>query len=89
MQFYGHSVSLYNVAIDKLNRQGLSNTTGHDAKEKSSNVVLATEGLTGSTNKLEHFNYKGEWANAWASISIIKVSGRMGEWLQLHVIIST
>ena len=34
------------------------------AKEELSNVVLATEGLPGSTNKLECFNYKGEWANA-------------------------
>ena len=34
------------------------------AKEESSNAVLATEGLPGSTNKLEHFNYKGKWVNA-------------------------
>ena len=27
------------------------------------NAVLAPEGLLSSTNKLEHFNYKDEWAN--------------------------
>ena len=30
------------------------------AKEDKSNVVLATEGLPGSTNKSEQFNYMGE-----------------------------
>ena len=34
------------------------------AKEDLVNAVLATEGLPGNTNKLEHFNYKGELANA-------------------------
>ena len=34
------------------------------AEEESSNVILALEGLPDSTNKSEHFNYKGEWANA-------------------------
>ena len=29
-------------------------------QEDQSNVVLATEGLPGSTNKSECFNYKGE-----------------------------
>ena len=33
------------------------------AKEDLGNAILATEGLPGSTNKLEHFNYKGEWTN--------------------------
>ena len=32
--------------------------------EDLGNVALATEGLKGSTNKSEHFNCKGEWANA-------------------------
>ena len=52
-QFYDPSVSL----------RGLSNTA-HPAKEDYGNTVRATEGLPGSTNKLECFNYKGEWANA-------------------------
>ena len=30
--------------------------------EDYGNMALATE-LPGSHNKLEHFNYKGEWAN--------------------------
>ena len=29
-----------------------------------SNTVLATEGLPGSANMSEHFNDRGEWANA-------------------------
>ena len=66
MKFYGYIVSLYDTAIDKLNRCGLSNTAGHEHLPKQSqvNAVLATEGLPCSTNKSECFNYKGEWANA-------------------------
>ena len=31
-------------------------------------TLLATEGLPGSTKKLKHFNYKGDWMNAWRRI---------------------
>ena len=65
MKFYGYFVSLYDTVFDKMNRRGLSNAVVvNTAKEESSNAVLATEGLPGSTNKSKHFNYKGEWANA-------------------------
>ena len=30
VKFYGYSVSLYDTAIDKLNRHGLSNTAGRE-----------------------------------------------------------
>ena len=55
------------LAIDKLNGHGLSNTACHEHLPKKTKVMqyyVATEGLPGSTNKLEHFNYEGEWANA-------------------------
>ena len=64
MKFYGYSVYLYDTAVNKLNKSGLSSTAGRECLPKKSQVmqyVLATEGLSGSTNKLEHFNYKGEW----------------------------
>ena len=63
MKFNSYSVSLYDTTVNKLNRRGLSNTAAWSctpAKEESNNVVLATEGLPGSTNKSERFNYKGE-----------------------------
>ena len=70
MKFYGYSISLYDTAVDKLNKRGFSNTASRErlpkksAKEESSNTVLATEGLPGSTNKSKCFIYKGEWAKA-------------------------
>ena len=53
MKFYSYTVCLYDTAIDKLNRCGLSNTAGHEHLPKQSQV-----------NASECFNYKGEWANA-------------------------
>ena len=50
------------LANNKLNGRGLNNTAYYQRLPKS-NVVLATEGLPGSTNKSDHFNFKGEWAN--------------------------
>ena len=54
------------LAINKLNGHGLSNTSHREClpKKTKGNEVLATEGLPGSTNKSEYFNYKGEWMNA-------------------------
>ena len=39
MRFYTYSVSLYNTAIDKLNRRGLSNTLGRKCLSKKSQVM--------------------------------------------------
>ena len=39
MKFYGYSVSLYDTAIDKLNRHGLSNTAGRERLPKKSQVM--------------------------------------------------
>ena len=64
MKFYGYSISLYDTAINKLDRRSLSNTVGRERLTKKSqvaNAVLAIEGLPGSNNKSEHFIYKGEW----------------------------
>ena len=66
-QFYGNSVSLYDTSVNKLNWHDLSNTALYEhlpKKTKVRNVVLATEVLSGSTNKSKHFKYKDEWANA-------------------------
>ena len=57
--------TLYDTAVNKLNGHGLSNTACHECVPKKTKVtwyVLATEGLPGSADKSEHFNYKGEWA---------------------------
>ena len=52
-------------AIDKIDGRVHINTACHNpCQKKLGDAVLATEGLPGSTDKLEHFNYKGEWANA-------------------------
>ena len=32
-------------------------------QEDQGDAVLAAEGLKDGSNKLEHFSYKGEWAN--------------------------
>ena len=66
MKFYGYSFSLYDTTIDKLNSPGLSNNAGRECLLKKSQVIdtSSIEGLLGSTNKSERFNYKGEWANA-------------------------
>ena len=47
-------------AVDKLNGHGLSNTARCERLPKTTNAVLATEGLPGTTNKSGHFNYKGD-----------------------------
>ena len=52
--------------ISKLNRCDLSNTACCECLPKKTNVMwyyIATEGLLGSTNKSDCFNYKGDWAN--------------------------
>ena len=59
-QFYGFSVSLY----DMINWMGKALVTLHVINACQGNAILATKGLPGSTNKLELFNYNGEWANA-------------------------
>ena len=54
-------------AINKLNGHGFSNTACCEhlpKKTKVTYVVLATEGLPGSTNKSERFHYKDDWVNA-------------------------
>ena len=38
MKFYSYPVSLYDTAVDKLNRRGLSNTVGHECLPKKSQV---------------------------------------------------
>ena len=50
------------LAVNKMDGRGLSNTTHHECLPRS--MVLATEGTSDSSNKMEHFCYKGEWANA-------------------------
>ena len=53
------------LAVDKLNGCGLSNNAHRERLPKKTyvdNTVLATE-LPGSSNKSEHFCYKGEWVN--------------------------
>ena len=65
-QFYGFLFLYMTLAVDKLNGCGFSNTACRECLPKKTKVmyiVLATEGLPGSTNKTEQFNYKGEWAN--------------------------
>ena len=55
------------LAVNKVNGHGLSNTAHRERMPKKTKVTqyyIATEGLPGSINKSEHFNYKGEWANA-------------------------
>ena len=64
MKFYNYSVSLYDTAVEKLNRRGLSNTAGRPAKEESSNAALAKNGLPGSTITSQN-------------VSIIKVNEQM------------
>ena len=32
-------------------------------QENYGNVILATKGVPNSSNKTEHFSYKGEWTN--------------------------
>ena len=39
IKFYDYSVSLYDTAIDKLNRRGLSNTAGREHLPKKSQVM--------------------------------------------------
>ena len=39
MKFYGYSVSIYDTAIDKLNKQGLSNTAAHERLPKKRQVM--------------------------------------------------
>ena len=54
-------------AVDKLNGRGLSNTLYCECllkKTKVTQYYVATEGLSGCTNNLEHFHYKREWVNA-------------------------
>ena len=52
------------LAVDKLNSRGLSNSVRLERLPKK--TVLAAE-LQGSSNKSEHFSYKGEWANLLAA----------------------
>ena len=61
--FYGYSVSLYDTTVNKLNKHGLSNTASLECLPKKSQIMqyyVATEGLPGSNNKSDRFNYKGE-----------------------------
>ena len=39
MKFYSFSVSLYDTAVDKLNRHGLSDTAGHERLPKKVKVM--------------------------------------------------
>ena len=39
MKLYGYSVSLYDTAVNKLNRRGLSNTVGRECLPKKSQVM--------------------------------------------------
>ena len=55
------------LAIDKLNGCGL-NTAHCECLPKNIKVTqyqLQKNYVLGSTNKSEHFNYKGEWACAY------------------------
>ena len=53
------------LAINKMDKCGLSNKASHEClPRRLGNAVLATEGTLDSSNKMEHFSYKGEWANA-------------------------
>ena len=54
------------LAIDKIDRCGLSNTRRHECwpRRLYGNVVLATEETPDSSNKMELFSYKGDLANA-------------------------
>ena len=54
------------LAVDKINGHGLSNIACCEClpkKTKVHDVVLATEDvlMPNSSNKMEHFSYKGEW----------------------------
>ena len=54
-------------AVDKLNGRGLSNTACCESLPKKKKVMQywpQKDYIPGNTNKSEHFNYKGEWANA-------------------------
>ena len=54
------------LAINKMDRHGLSNTACHKHLPKTTKVMryqLTTERLPYSSNKTEHLNYTGEWAN--------------------------
>ena len=65
MKFYGYSVSLYDTALDKLNRRGLSNTASRERLPKKSEVMrywLQKDYQAAPTSQ---------------SISFIKVSGQM------------
>ena len=65
MKFYGYSISLYDTAIDKLNRSGLSNTVFHECLPKKGQVI----------RYLLQKDYQA--APTSRSISVIKVSGQM------------
>ena len=39
IKIYGYSISLYDTAVDKLNRHGLSNTAGRERLPKKSQVM--------------------------------------------------
>ena len=52
------------LAISKW--MGMALVTQHvnnTSQEDIGNAVLAIEGTPDSINKMEHFSYKGEWAN--------------------------
>ena len=66
-QFYGFSVSLKVLAVNKVDGLGLSNTTCHECvasgKEDKVNTFLATESgilLPSSGNKMGCLSYKGD-----------------------------
>ena len=53
------------LAVIKL--MGVALVTQHvvnACQEEKGNIIVATEGTPDSSNKTEHFSYKGEWVNA-------------------------
>ena len=61
MAFSAFQLLYVTLAIDIMDRRGLSNTA--HCEHLPRRVVLATEGTPNSSNKTKHFSYKGEWTN--------------------------
>ena len=67
MNFYSYYVSLYDTAINKLNRRGLSNTVDRERlpkKTKVTQLYLQKDYQAVPTSRSISITYKGEWVNA-------------------------
>ena len=64
-QFYSFSIFYMKLAVNKLNGHGLSthHCEGLAKKTKVGTLLGIEEGIL-TSNKMEHFSYKGEWVNA-------------------------